>query len=1545
MADVQPVKIELLLVDRLSSTMDKSQGKVKAFHEQVSKANKELAATDQLSDRLRRSVGQLAAAFTIKGLVSEVAKVRGQFQQLEMAFTTMLQSEEKANALMQQLVSTAATTPFSLEDVAQGAKQLLAYGFEADRVNDTLIRLGDIAAGLSVPLNDLVYLYGTTLAQGRLYTQDLNQFTNRGLPMISELAKQFGVAESKVRELVEAGKVGFPEVEKVIEGLTNEGGKFGGLMAAQSKTITGQISNIEDSISVMFNELGQQSEGVINTTLSGISYVIAHYEQFGRILLGLVATYGTYRTAIMLAAAAKGWATAAEALHYNWLLLTTRAQQMLNATMLANPYVLVATLIAGVVAAMISMKTEAELLKEADEAYEEEKQKVIAAEEEHKRRLEELCQIAGDEALSTDTRREALNKLEQKYPSIFAKYDTEYAKLKNIKKIKEEIAALDGQQSITNPKNELKRVGERIAALEKQKRTERWERTDNFGGMTKFGGLNSSEEAELKNLYAKRNTLNGQIQKQQANAYFEQLTGISNDGLKKEIKLREDLLALMRVQEKKYGRITKGQSKVSGTFSKDELQYQLNKLRAEQGERNAPRHSGSGWAGKVKQAYEKSLKAYNDLINDKTLKLSEAEFEKRRKALKDDLDEKKKAYEKVKAANNGDADKAGKQQRKAQAEAERRLQLKEKLGQELADLQRSNDAAEVETMREGLAKKLREIDNEYQAKKNAIAKQESNWKRDNKKAGMAVGANGLTADQNEALETAVKQAEANRKKATAMAHREAQKEETSAMVEYLKTYGSFQQRKLAIAEDYAQQIAAVEASSASAAAKAWQKRQLQKAEQQAAANLSFENISKGIDWHALFSGIGNLSKEIMGPMLEQLRAYVETDDYKHATAETQQQVTALLQELRKYVGTDQDMTWERLDEAIQQFAKSVAVYDQSVKAEEAAVAARAMGKQQFAEGIITEADYKELERKAQELGDATVAARVNMQAFGEALNRTSDEVAHFTSGLSTALNNAKGWTDIAGFSGVQGSVASIDALKGTLDSLLPRLSDGLSKQIGSALSSGIGGTLSSIGKDLSGVLSSGLGSMIGIVAQIPQLMLDLANSIKSFATGVLNAMTEFVSLRWIDDLVVSILDAVGHLIDALFDLPENLFKVLENILVNGVGGLIDGVLGRIGNILSFGLLSSQGPSAWFKNGNEAAVAASIDRLTKRNELLAQAIDALTDEMKTARGTTAIRLSNDAEQLQRETIENYKAMAKAQASYHSSHHSFNYYWQGYNQEQIDRLSKQIGRKWDGNIWNLSPEEMKMLRANVDMWEQLQRTGKGGYGDRVAEKLNAYIEQAGKLEEITNALYENLTTTTKDNVFSDFLNSLYALAGGSEKVFDEIADNWQEMVNKMAVNNLVGAKFQKNLETWYEQLAKLNKARTNGELTDAEYRARLDALKKQYEDYVNSAKNDIEQLRNEGIIKETDKAGGTAQSGKSGAFTTMSQDQATKLEGLFVSGQMHWASIDDRVEDVVVRMSAAQEHLRRIEINTGSSAESLQEIKTGMKQLIRDGVKVK
>lgn len=934
-----------------------------------------------------------------------------------------------------------------------------------------------------------------------------------------------------------------------------------------------------------------------------------------------------------------------------------------------------------------------------------------------------------------------------------------------------------------------------------------------------------------------------------------------------------------------------------------------------------------------------AVERYNKEAYNKRTKELEAE---RDSYLKQAADLEKQAASIGKKANIGGhaaPDKPKKEKKKKDTKKE-----EERMASELLALQQKNRQAEIDLLKEGSEKKRRQIRENYQKEMEELAVQEKKW-RDAQKGR-------LTQEQTEALASARALASMKKKdgekeidREEAKRQLEQRRDEIQAMSEYLREYGSFQQKKLAIAKETAQKIAEVDASEVSDSTKKWQKAKLRKEQQQREASMSFEEISRGIDWNALFSGVGNLTREMMTPLMEQLRAYVETDEYRNADAETQQRVTDLIQEMRRYVGTDQSVTWQKLDEAIKQFTDSVAAYDRAVKAEEAAVKTRDEGKKKLASGEITEEQYRELETKAQELGDATAKARESMEDFGAALNRTSDEVANFTSGLTTALSNAKAWQGVEGFGGIQQSVGQIDQLKGTLDSILPQMGEGMAKTIGTTLSGTMGSALGSIGGSLSGVLSSGLGGIIGIVAQIPKLILDLVHGIKNFVTGILDAITEIISLRWIDDLVVGILDAIGNLIDAIFDLPENLFKVLESIIVNGIGGLLDTVLGRIGNILSFGALSSKGPSDWFTNSNEKEVAETIDRLTKRNELLEQAIEDLTDEMKTARGAIAIRISDDAEKLQRETIDNYKGIAQAQAGYHSAHHSFNYYWRGYSQEQIDRLSAQMGRKWNGDIWNLSPEEMKMLRSNVDMWKLLQDTGKGGYGGRVAEKLDKYIEQAGKLKEITDTLYENLTTTTKDNVFDSFLNSLYGLANGSEKVFDEIAENWQEMVNKMAVNNLVGAKFQKNLETWYENLAKLNKARTSGEITDAEYRKRLDALKQEYEDYVKSARNDIEQLRNEGIIKETDKTGGTTQSGKSGAFMTMSQDQGTKLEGLFVSGQMHWASIDDRVEDIAVRMSDAQGHLKKIEDNTGSSAQSLKDIKEEMKKITRDGVKVK
>lgn len=371
---------------------------------------------------IAKLAGGIGAGVGLQQLTKQLINIRGEFQKLEVAFETMLGNKEQADALMQQMIQTAATTPFDLTSVSNGAKQLLAYGIAAEDVNETLIRLGDIAAGLSIPLGDLVYLYGTTRAQGRLYTQDLNQFTGRGIPMIGELAKQFGVAESEIREMVEAGKVGFPEVQKVIESLTDEGGKFGGLMEKQSKTLSGQISNLEDSFQQMFNEIGQGTEGILSGGISVVASLVENYEKVGKVLMSLVATYGAYKAAVIVAAAtSKGWTIASMA-QYKWLLLVEKAQKMLNATMLKNPYVLATTAIVALTAALYNLSKSSNAADIAQKNFNKTNEEAKNKLSDIKTKSEEYLGIIRDENATMYDRTVAYDNLSKIMPALTSQY-------------------------------------------------------------------------------------------------------------------------------------------------------------------------------------------------------------------------------------------------------------------------------------------------------------------------------------------------------------------------------------------------------------------------------------------------------------------------------------------------------------------------------------------------------------------------------------------------------------------------------------------------------------------------------------------------------------------------------------------------------------------------------------------------------------------------------------------------------------------------------------------------------------------------------------------------------------------------------------------------------------------------------------------------------------------------------------------------------------------------------------------------------------------
>lgn len=1489
MSNGKTVAIEIELLDRISGGLDRVNKKMDALKGSTDEAKKGLSGLENMSDRVKRSLMGLGMAFSMKGLVSEVANVRGQFQQLEVAFNTMLGSADKADALMAQLVRTAAITPFDLEGVAQGAKQLLAYGMEAENVNETLTRLGDIAAGLSMPLNDLVYLYGTTMAQGRLYTQDLNQFTGRGIPMIQELAKVFGVAESKVKDLVEAGKVGFPEVQKVIENLTGEGSKFGGLMEEQSKTISGQISNIEDAISTMFNDLGKQSEGVINTTLSGVSYIVEHYEQFGRVLMGLVATYGTYRTACMTVAAVHslitvgiGGMTAAEAIHYGWIVMVEKAQKLLNATMLSNPYVLVATAIASVIAVMVSMKTETELMQAADEDYEAQKQKVIEAEEEHKRKMEELCSIAGDEALSTDTRREALNRLEQKYPSIFAKYDTEYEKLRNIKRIKQEIAELEAGQSITKPKNELGNVNKRIKELEAKQKTERWKMS--YGSLHRVGGLSREEEAELKSLQQRQQNLNKQVRKDAVNAYFEHLTGVSNNDLRKQIKERESLIARMNMSGHKYGYTTNDGKNIRGTYTKDELQYQLNKLRSERNRRNEPRRSSSDWGAADKKAYQAALKEYNDFVREGSNNLTKEEYDRKAKELKEKVDLAKKEYDSRKAGTDKDSDRAKKDAAKAEAarakeEAaeERRKQVKEKVGQEMAALQRKNDEEEINTMQEGLEKKLRQIENDYQAQKDEISKQETSWKRDNKKAGIATEANGLTKEQTDAIKEANALNEKSRSKAIEDANKEALKEELLAMTDYLKEYGTIQEQKYAIAKEYAEKIKEVNEGAGTAEEKQWKVKALEKQRDAAMSQADAKNLALDIDWGTTFEGVGNVLKDVAKETLGKVEAYMKTAEFKGLSAENKKTYTDLQAKLKQETGTESTSPfnfkiWGTISKNVTAYQESVRNLQTKTDAHTRAV--DELEKAQTNLASATDDTSKEIAQKAVDIAQGKVDTTAKEQT--DAQDESNKARQTLTDNTNAAAQGIQNFTNYLN----EMSNGSLYGFANGMSKLITSLGKG---------SDGIGKSLNELG-----------GKIGGIIGAILQIIDALGDDPKGF----------------IDDLLNKIADCVEKIVE---DLPEIVLSIIKDV-GNILQGLVSGIGSWFGVDDLFGL-----------NGNEAEVKKTIDALTKRNELLQYAIEDLTDEIKASKGTKSVAAYKQAYGNQQETNQNYLDIAKAQASYHKSHHSWNYYWNGFDEDQTRWIKQNVKEDFNGDLWSLSPEEMKKLRSNVGIWESILNTGKGGYGDRLGEKLNDYINQAGKLEELTNELYEGLTGISFDSMYDSFVDTLMDMNATAE----DMADDLSEYFMRAMLSNQIGEMYADKLKEWWK---KFGAAMEDNDLTEAE----RNALQEEYMGYVK----DAIALRDK-LAEATGYTGNssTSQSGKSGGFTAMTQDQGTKLEGMFTSGLQHWSSIDDQLENVVEKMNVAESHLARIAENTGMSVTHLNDIKEEIRKIIRDGLKMK
>lgn len=1604
-----------------------------------------------------KSVASVAfAGFTAKEIISTLGTVRGEFQQFEIAFETMLGSGQKAKGMISDLANLAATTPFDMKGVVNGAKQLLAYGFAANEITDTMRRLGDVSAGLGLNLQDLTWLYGTTMVQGRLFTRDLMQFTGRGIPLTEELAKQFGVTKDKVSELVTAGKVGFPEVKKAIESLTNEGGKFGGLMEKQSHSITGQVSNIKDTIEMAINDLGTQTEGLMNDALDITSKVIDHWKEIGEVILAAASAIGLYKAMAVSVAAfdtatanvgyaaelsaldallpkkeevkktdleeavAKGQLSAAQAelvaskreevaayvaelqtkakvmqdeVHvlenklalqdnevqslqdaYDALddyvsaevrdtaatnlntaanernnianqlkaarekaataatnantasqglntaatardtatkgiwaqvtLLCEKAQRAWNASMFSSPLFLIAATIAAVTYAVYKLATaetaHETAVRKSNEAWDEFDNKV----KERQQNIESLIRTIQSETATEYEKAEAYQKLSNLAPQLTEQYSQAQLASADFAKTQKEVAESMDELKYDKAVEEVEKYRQEVESLNKQLHDD----TAYNGGRLSsilIGQLQQAQEdldqaeEKLSNIIQLRDQaaenakpIEVRLQEAQENEsvrqeifdFYDEAITLANDwqaanetinyatgesrldafinkaqkeiaGLREDIKKNPADLNL-RMQESEKTKVLnnllamKRNWAVTGATTIPLIfraQWNTAKQSLNQAKTKAQALANTGSTETYQQAYNKAQREYNAAkkkvaaMERNKSKYTATQYETATQNLK----AKKDAYSKLGGDVSGRTAKAAVTARKTRIKEENKtIKAQEELNNRLKALQQKNTDETISLMQEGTEKKLAQIKNDYAKRKAEIDKQEAEFKKKNKEAGKKVT---LTSAQSDALNKARDLATQEYNKKLDEVNREA----LTSMRDYLKEYGSLYQQKQAIAEEYEEKIAKAQTEGEKLALQQQRKKDLQ--------TIEINAIRQNIDWGSIFGDFGAMFKDQLEPTIEKLQ------ELSKSTTDVNEQKT--IQELiSKLQGSatiwDSDI-FKKVSDDINAYQSAMQGYIDAQEREIEATKAVTKAQEDLA--------------KAKKSGDKTSIskAEANLSRAQGVLATASNNVLEFGSLVQKASSDLQ--------TSAQKAVSQFQQLENGLQGLTSGSLKGVGNSI-LGLDKLFGGTMQ---KDVANTLAKGIQGLLGKDSDAAKALTKalgdsgMAGEIISAILGILDILKDgFGTL--ISNLMETVFGAVtGILDDALSG--DIVMKPLKSI-----GNNVSHIL----NTLSFGGFNS----LFGGDGNAKKVNDTIERLTDRNTLLQQSIEDLTYAMENSFGSKATSYYEQAYKNQQETNQNYLDIAKAQASYHASHGSWNRYWSGFGSDEMDWIKKNVKSDFNGDLFSLSPEEMKLLRGNVAIWEHIENTGKGNYGGRLTEKLNDYIDQAGKLDELSDKLKESLTQISFDSMKDSFVSDLMDMSKSAQDFADDFAEMMQKALLSYSMEDLINGDLKKLYDDWAKAIKD-----NDGKLTETD----IEAFNKRYDDIVQEGLK-----RRDEWAKVTGYTGSSfsSQTATSGGWASMGQDTADELNGRFTALQIAGESIAQNMTTTISQMES-------------------------------------
>lgn len=1509
-----------------------------AVHQTAERVEKDGKSIDDVISNIQNSMNIAIGGWSIGKFVNQMMQVRGQFQQTEMAFKTMLQSEEKADALMKQLIRTAAVTPFGVEDVTEGAKQLLAFNVAAEDVNKTLIGLGDVAAGMGLNLKDLVMLYGTTIAKGKMDTMDLYQFLNRGIPIADEIAKVMGLdvtnAIKEVQKQIKAGKVTSDIFIQAMQSMTAEGSKFGGLMEAQSKTITGQISNIEDAIEQMFNDLGKSQEGVINTGLGVVSTLVENWETVGKVLMTVVAAYGAYKAAVITMIAlekariAIGSAQAFLSLARS-ISSAKDAMLLFNMATSANPL----GLLLGTVAAGITLFSvfggSAEDASTTTNKFGDDATKASSRVESLLDVIKALGDKTNEQAKKSKAYKDAVNELS----TIYAEYGITIDKIKEdesnlvdvkqqeIDKSNELIEQIKLESAERNRANAISQVNDDY----NKKITEAQEDLlknlkDAYGNEGRGISLKIQDlvsEEELKKLAQYRNdmrTLNKDtaeynaslqgylaLRKKLADEAAKAAVGFGKQSDEARLEMTKYVDTMERARDEynsqvsiinkaadateDFGnkatstknRINALQKQLQGAgedvhvlynrvkefmqnYSENNINFHVNfdaKIPSWMQNMNIPE---LGRLGKYFSALARDLannKKSGALVNGKWMSTNDiaqrgwdytnAANTKQTKA-EDDAKKKRREKEEAEANAKKNASKTKKAATDAKKQAEDRKKAQEELNEDLKQLEQQNQDDTISIMQEGTEKKIAEIKNDYAKRKAEIDKQEAEFKKKNKEAGKKAS---LTSAQSNALNKARDLATQEYNKKLDEVNREA----LTSMRDYLKEYGSLYQQKQAIAEEYEEKIAKAQTEGEKLSLQQQRKKDLQ--------TIEINAIRQNIDWGSVFGDFGAMFKDQLEPTIEKLQ------ELSKSTTDVNEQKTIqeLISKLQGSATIWNSDIFKKVSDDINSYQSAMQGYIDAQEREIEATKAVTKAQEDLA--------------KAKKSGDKTSIskAEANLSRAQGVLATASNNVLEFGSSVQKASSDLQ--------TSAQKAVSQFQQLENGLQGLTSGSLKGIGNSI-LGLDKLFGGNMQ---KDVANTLAKGIQGLLGKDS-------DAAKSLTK-ALGDSGMAGEIISA--ILGILDILKDGFGTLISNLMD---TVFGAVTGILDDALSGdIVMKPLKSIGNNVSHILntLSFGGFNSLFGgDGNAKKVNDTIERLTDRNTLLQQSIEDLTDAMENSFGSKATSYYEQAYKNQQETNQNYLDIAKAQASYHGSHHSWNAYWGGFGSDEMDWIKKNVKSDFNGDLFSLSPEEMKLLRGNVAIWEHIENTGKGNYGGRLTEKLNDYIDQAGKLEELSEQFKENLTQISFSGMRDSFLTDLMDMKKDGSDFASEMADDFAEKMQKSLLSFSMEDLINGDLKKLYDDWAKAMKDK-NGKLTKDD----VDAFYKRYDDIVQEGLK-----RRDEWAKVTGYTGSSSssQTATSGGWASMGQDTADELNGRFTALQIAGESIAQNMTTTISQMES-------------------------------------